>query len=228
VSEPILRAEGVTKVYRRGSKDVAALRGVDLAIAAGGVTYILGPSGSGKSTLLHVLGALDRPSAGRVVAHGRDLSGLDDDALSRFRRRACGFVFQSFHLLPTLTALENALVPLVPQGITSDDRARAEALLVRVGLGDRLTHRPSELSGGEQQRVAIARALVADPAIILADEPTGELDSATGAEIIALIRAAARERGKTFVIVTHESDLVEAGDRVVRLRDGKVVEDTGG
>jgi ABC-type lipoprotein export system ATPase subunit len=224
-TEPLVRAEGVWKVYRRGSRDVVAVAGVDLAIAPGEVTFVLGPSGSGKSTLLHLLGALDRPSEGRVFSGGRDLSTLGDDELSRFRRRQVGFVFQSFHLLPTLGALANVLLPLVPEGVTDGDRARAEALLVRMGLGERLGHRPSELSGGEQQRVAIARALVADPPLILADEPTGELDSKTGAEIVALLRAAVAERGKTFVIVTHEASLVEAGDRVVRIKDGRIIDD---
>jgi ABC-type lipoprotein export system ATPase subunit len=225
VSEPLVRAEGVTKVYRRGSRDVTALAGVDLAVEAGGLTFILGPSGSGKSTLLHLLGALDRPTTGRVWAGGRDLTALGDDELSRFRRRSVGFIFQSFHLMPTLGALENALAPLVPSGVTRDDRARAGALLERVGLGDRLDHRPGELSGGEQQRVAIARALVADAPLVLADEPTGELDSATGAGIMALIRAAAREQGKAFVIVTHAPELAEAGDRVVKIKDGRVLSD---
>ena len=226
MTEPIVRAEGVKKVYRRGSRDVTAVAGIDIAIEPACLTFIMGPSGSGKSTLLHLLGALDRPTAGRVWFEGRDLTSLDDDDLSRFRRRSMGFIFQSFHLLPTLGALENALVPLIPGGVTAADRARAEELLRRVGLGDRLDHRPGELSGGEQQRVAIARALIADPPLVFADEPTGELDSKTGDEIMALIREAVRERGKAFVIVTHEASLAGAGDRVVRLRDGKIVEDT--
>jgi putative ABC transport system ATP-binding protein len=224
---PLVRAEGVHKVYRRGKRDVTAVAGIDLTIAPGGLTFILGPSGSGKSTLLHLLGALDRPTAGRIWAGGRDLTALPDDELSLFRRRSVGFVFQSFHLLPALAAVDNVLVPLMPEGISAGDRARAAALLERLGLGDRLSHRPTELSGGEQQRVAIARALIADPPLVLADEPTGELDSKTGAEIMGLIRAAVVERRKTFVIVTHEASLVQPGDRVVRIRDGCVESDTG-
>ncbi len=224
-AEPLVRAEGVHKTYRRGTRDVAAVRGVTMGIEPGRATFILGPSGSGKSTLLHLLGALDRPTAGRIWAGGRDLTSLSDEALSRFRRTSVGFVFQSFHLLPTLAAIDNVRVPLVPQGVTRADRARAEGLLERVGLRDRRTHRPSELSGGEQQRVAIARALIADPPLILADEPTGELDSATGAAVMQLLREAVQERGKTFAIVTHESSLVQPGDRMVRIRDGAIVED---
>ncbi len=221
-----LAAVAVGKTYRRGVTEVRALRGATLDIARGGVTFIVGPSGSGKSTLLHLLGALDRPTAGRVLFEGRDLSALSDRELSLFRRRHVGFIFQSFHLVPALTATDNVLLPRMPEGIRDQDRRRARDLLSRFGLGERLDHRPHELSGGESQRVAIARALLYDPSLVLADEPTGELDSTTGAEVFGYLRRAVREGGKTLVVVTHDTGLLEPGDRIVRFRDGNIVEDS--
>ncbi len=225
----LVRAESIGKSYSRGKAgEVRAVRGIALEIVAGGVTFIVGPSGSGKSTLLHILGALDRPTSGRVFVEGSDLTALDDTALSLFRRRRVGFIFQQFNLIGTLSAFDNVLVPHIPGPgrIGEADRARARSLLEAVGLGARQTHRPNELSGGEQQRVAIARALISDPPLVLADEPTGELDTKTGAEIFALIRTASRDRGKTFVIVTHDTRFLETGDRVLKIEDGRLVGDT--
>lgn len=221
-------AEGVelTKVYRRGSTETAALRGVTIEVAKGEVVFVLGPSGSGKSTLLQLLGALDSPTSGRVILFGEDLAAKSDRERSLLRRAKLGFVFQSFHLIPALSAVENVLVPRVPAGLTDGDRRRARELLERLGLGARLEHRPDELSGGESQRVAIARALVGRPELVLADEPTGELDSATGAAVVDALREAARTDGAAVVIVTHDERLVRPGDRAVRLRDGML--DAGG
>ena len=216
--------EGVdlAKAYRRGGIETEALRGVSLAVAPSEVVFILGPSGSGKSTLLQILGALDTPTRGSVRLFGEDLAGKSDRERSLIRRAKLGFVFQSFHLVPALSATENVLVPRVPEGITGADRARARSLLERLGLGKRLDHTPDELSGGESQRVAIARALVGRPRLVLADEPTGEFDGPTGAAVVAALREAARDDAAAVVIVTHDERLVQPGDRVVRLRDGVV------
>ena len=220
---PVLELRAVEKVYALSRVEVHALRGVDLVIEAGEWVSITGPSGSGKSTLLHVAGALDLPSRGAVIALGQDLGSLDDGALAAFRRRRLGFVFQFFNLLPTLSAEENAALPLLLDGVP---RAlaleRARGLLGRVGLGERCGHRPEELSGGQQQRVALARALVAEPALLLADEPTGNLDSEAGAAVLELVAEARRERGLTVVLVTHDPGVAARGDRIVRLRDGRV------
>ncbi len=221
----MIRVEGVEKVYRRNGQEVRALRGVDLAVAGGEFVFLVGPSGSGKSTLLHVLGALDQPTAGRVLFEDRDLAGLTDEEASVFRRRRVGFVFQAFNLIGTLTAIQNVLMPIMPEGLDETKIGRARELLARVGLAERVDHRPSELSGGEQQRVAVARAFLNSPSIILADEPTGELDSQTGAEVMRAIRAMNAEHGTTVVIVTHDEDLMAPGDRVVRMRDGRVLDD---
>lgn len=221
----VLRTEVLTKSYLRGGRRVTALREVSLSFCPGELSFVLGPSGSGKSTLLHLLGALDRPTDGEVWLGDHPLSRLPDDQRARLRRERLGFVFQSFHLLDTLPAVDNVLIARVPEGVRAEDRARARMLLERLGLGDRLTHRPNELSGGEQQRVAIARALFRDPPVVLADEPTGELDSVTGREILGLLRASARDQARTVVIITHDASLLEAGDRVIRLRDGGVVAD---
>ena len=216
----VIRATGLVKTYVQGEESIRALRGVDLAIAAGEFLAITGASGSGKSTLLHILGGLDRPDAGEVSIEGDELSTLTDDELAHLRRRRLGFVLQFFNLLPTLTAEENAAFPLLLDG-ASDALERARASLERVGLGARSSHRPAQLSGGEQQRVALARALVTSPAVVLADEPTGNLDSKTGSEILELLRSTA-SAGQTIVMVTHDPKTAEYADRTVGLVDGRL------
>jgi putative ABC transport system ATP-binding protein len=217
-----LEAHALVKVFGQGPAAVQALRGVDLNVADGEFVAIMGPSGSGKSTLLHILGALDRPSGGEVKIHGRRYDNLDDRALTRLRGEVFGFVFQFFNLLPTLTAAENVLLPALVAG--ENPRAhtdRMEELLALVGLGERAGHVPSELSGGEQQRVAIARALLRRPQVLLADEPTGNLDSAGGAVVLRLLRRLVDD-GQTVVMVTHDAGAATLADRVVFLRDGQV------
>ncbi|MGB9777173.1 MAG: ABC transporter ATP-binding protein [Anaerolineae bacterium] len=220
----MIATENLTKIYTDGAP-VRALEDVTLEIAAGEFVAVTGPSGSGKSTLLNLIGTLDRPTSGRVVVDGVDVGTLRGNALADFRRERIGFVFQMFHLVPTLTALENVMLPLVPyrRGLKFRLEARARELLEAVGLGDRLHHLPGQLSGGEQQRVAIARALVNTPKVILADEPTGNLDSQAGAEIVALLRQLNRERGVTVLVATHNEAVAQAADRILRLRDGRVV-----
>jgi putative ABC transport system ATP-binding protein len=216
----------VHKVYRQGANDVPALAGVSLDFAAGEFVSIMGPSGSGKSTLLHLMGGLDQPTTGEVLIDGTPISGMSDDEVTIFRRRKIGFVFQFFNLLPTLSAEENVALPLSLDGRpTREIRARVDAALEQVGLRARRAHRPDELSGGEMQRVAIARALVIDPVLILADEPTGNLDTRTGEQILALIRDANRARGATIVLVTHDARAAAYGSRLVTLKDGVVVSD---
>jgi ABC-type lipoprotein export system ATPase subunit len=220
-----LEARGLRKTYRQGTVDVHAVDGVDLAIEAGELVAIVGRSGSGKTTLLDLLGCLLRPTSGEVLVGGEPTAGLPDARLAAVRRDRIGFVFQEFNLLPTLTALENVLLPRRYGARRPDDRARAEALLAAVDLSHRARHRPGQLSGGEQQRVAIARALVNDPAIILADEPTGELDTETSEALVAMLRRLNRDEGRTIVIVTHDPEVAAAADRIVRLQDGRVVAD---
>ena len=221
----LVRAENVRRDYRLGDDVVHAVRGVTVSIDAGEWVAIVGPSGCGKSTLLNLLGAIDSPSGGRVLVKGRDVSSLDDREATRFRLREVGFVFQRFYLVPALTASENIELPLSEAGVSkADRRARAKELLTYVGLGERARHRPAQLSGGEQQRVAIARALANRPAMLLADEPTGELDARTGAEIIALLSRLNRE-GTTVVVVTHDEELAAAARRVVHMRDGVIIDD---
>jgi putative ABC transport system ATP-binding protein len=219
--------QGIRRVYRTGGGEVAALDGVTLRIGAGELVAIEGPSGSGKSTLLQLLGALDRPTDGSLRFDGRELSSLSDAALTALRSRSIGFVFQSFNLIPTLTAVENVEAAMVPiGGDRAGRRARALELLESVGLGARATHLPSRLSGGEQQRVAIARALANEPQLILADEPTGNLDSATAEDVVDILRSLA-DRGVTVVIVTHAADVAAVASRRIRLRDGRIAFDSG-
>jgi putative ABC transport system ATP-binding protein len=214
---------GVCRTYADGSAAVHAVRGVDLRIDAGEFVAVVGPSGSGKTTVLQLLGALDRPTAGRVLFEGRDLAALSERAAAHVRLRAIGFVFQQFNLIPTLTARQNVEAALAPLRLGGGERrSRAERLLGQVGLGGRARHLPSQLSGGEQQRVAIARALASEPRVLLADEPTGNLDSATGDHVMALLRSLSAERGITIVLVTHDDDIAATVPRVVRMRDGAI------
>jgi putative ABC transport system ATP-binding protein len=229
MAEPIIEVRGVTKVYHVGVEVIHALRGVDLAVHAGEMVAIMGSSGSGKSTLMNTLGCLDRPTAGTYHLGGREVSGLDAAELSQVRNQEIGFVFQSFELLPRLTALENVELPLLYTrgkgwGWARQRRKLAEEALQRVGLGKRMDHRPNQLSGGQKQRVAIARALIAKPRILMADEPTGNLDTATTEEILALF-AQIHAQGQTVLMVTHENDVAAHCERVVRLRDGLVLSD---
>ena len=222
----MISLRSVEKVYRQGETEVRALSGVTLDIPTGQFVAVVGPSGSGKSTLLHLLGGLDVATAGDVVIEGTALSHMSDDDLTIFRRRRIGFVFQFFNLLPTLSAEENVALPLVLDGQRARVvQPRAAEALERVGLGHRRRHRPDELSGGEMQRVAIARALVIEPALILADEPTGNLDSATGEQILGLLRDAHRVRGATLVLVTHDVHAASYAERRVEIRDGRVAAD---
>jgi putative ABC transport system ATP-binding protein len=217
-------AENVTREYQLGGVTVPALRGVSVTIPAGDYAAILGPSGSGKSTLMHLLGGLDRPTSGTLRIAGRDVTELSATELARLRNHTIGFVFQSFHLLPRTTAVDNVALPLVYGGVRAGERRRRAAeMLDRVGLAHRLRHRPNQLSGGEQQRVAIARALVTDPTLLLADEPTGNLDSATGAEVLALLETLNRESGVAVVVVTHDQEVAGRAARQIRMRDGLVV-----
>jgi len=212
----------VKKIYDMGEVKVEALRGISFKIKKGNYTIIMGPSGSGKSTLLHIMGCLDRPTSGKVIIDGEDTSKMDDIALARIRNQKIGFVFQGFNLLSKLTALENVELPMVYAGVERRKRRnRAIELLEMVGLGDRLSHRPNQLSGGQQQRVAIARALANDPPMILADEPTGNLDTKSGAEILKIFRKL-YESGKTIIVVTHDPDMVYEGKTLIKIRDGLI------
>ena len=224
----VIDIENITKDYVMGEEVVHALRGVSLQIHSNEYLAIMGPSGSGKSTLMYMLGCLDTPSFGRYEFNGRDVSSMTDDDLAAIRNREIGFVFQTFNLLPRADSLRNVELPLVYAGIDSEKRReRAAHVLREVGLGDRLYHKPNELSGGQRQRVAIARALVNDPSIILADEPTGNLDSKTGDEIMTLFENL-YQRGHTIILVTHEADIASHARRTVRLRDGLIESDDGG
>jgi putative ABC transport system ATP-binding protein len=220
----VITLERITKVYRAGEVEVAALKGVSLHIPEGEFIAIMGPSGSGKSTLMNLIGCLDQPSSGRYILDGYDVSALSDDQLAWIRNRKIGFVFQSYNLIPRASAVHNVEMPLIYAGDNQQRRERAMAALESVGLLERASHLPNELSGGQQQRVAVARALVTDPAILLADEPTGNLDSESSLEIMRLLRDL-NVQGRTIVLITHESDIAAFAQRVVRLRDGVIVSD---
>jgi putative ABC transport system ATP-binding protein len=220
----LIRLEQVTKTYRMGKVEVHALRGIDLEVGEGEFVAIMGASGSGKSTLMNIIGCLDVPSSGRYLLDGTDVAGLNDDQLATIRNRKIGFVFQSFNLIPRTTALHNVEMPLIYAG-AARRRERSVAALEAVGLADRAGHSPTELSGGQQQRAAIARALVTDPAILLADEPTGNLDSVSSAEIMNLLTRLNTEQCRTIVLITHEHDVAEFAQRVVELRDGLILSD---
>jgi len=217
----LIELRDVSKLYRKGGQAIKALDGIDLTVAEKGMVAVVGPSGSGKSTLLHVIGAMDRPTAGEVIVAGRSLGTIPEAGLTDFRRKTVGFVFQGFNLIPNLDALENVMLPMEFNGVAREARReRGRELLSRVGLAERLEHKPRELSGGEQQRVAIARALANDPPLILADEPTGNLDSKTGEMIYGLLRKISRER--TVVVVTHAEPLAATADRIVHIKDGRL------
>jgi putative ABC transport system ATP-binding protein len=222
----VVKGTGIVRRYGAGDTAVDALRGVSVDIAEGRLTAVMGPSGSGKSTLMHILAGLDKPTAGEVSVAGIAVTSLDDTALTKLRRDHIGFIFQFFNLLPMLTAAENIVLPLKLAGSTPDKAWVAE-LVEKVGLGDRLTHRPAELSGGQQQRVAVARALVSRPSVMFADEPTGNLDSTTGGEILALLRDSVDSLGQTTVMVTHDAHAAAIADRVLFLADGDIVRDLG-
>jgi putative ABC transport system ATP-binding protein len=225
-TEPVLSLRDVTKVYRSGSLEVAALRGITLDVQPGEYVAVMGPSGSGKSTLMHIIGCLDVPTAGSYRLAGEDVSSMSENDLADVRNRSIGFVFQQFNLLASMTAASNVALPLAYAGVSrAQRRERAEASLGRVGLADRVGHRPGELSGGQQQRVAVARALVTEPALILADEPTGNLDSTSTADVLDLFDEL-HKAGRTVVLITHEKDVADRAGRVVRLRDGLVTDDS--
>jgi putative ABC transport system ATP-binding protein len=221
----VIELDGITRVFEVGGRPVHALRGIDLVVPDGEYLSVMGPSGSGKSTLLNLLGCLDRPTSGTYRLDGQAVSELDDLALSRIRRHKIGFVFQAFHMVPRLTAKGNVELPMVFAGVAPEERARrAEAALASVGLRERMDHRPDQLSGGERQRAAIARAMVMGPTLLLADEPTGNLDSASGGEVVALLEAM-NARGLTLVVVTHDATLGRRARRQIRMADGAVVEE---
>jgi putative ABC transport system ATP-binding protein len=224
MEEWVIEAENLTKVYKMGEVEVHALCGLSMRIASHEVVSIMGPSGSGKSTVMNIIGCLDRPTSGEYLLDGERVSDLNDDQLASIRNRKVGFVFQSFNLLPRATALANVELPLRYAGQVTNRKQRAQTALQAVGLGDRMNHRPNELSGGQQQRVAIARALVNQPAILLADEPTGNLDSKSGKEIIELLLSLNRDGGTTLIIVTHAPDIAAMTHRVIHIRDGAVEE----
>jgi putative ABC transport system ATP-binding protein len=219
----MIEVSNVWKSYRSGTRWVDALRGINCHVDRGRFAFIVGPSGSGKSTLLYMLGAIDRPTKGQILVDGRDLVTMSEPMQNLYRREQVGFIFQSFNLISNLSAIENVLVPFLPRGVTAEQKRRAAELLTQVGLGDRLDHHPYQLSGGEQQRVAIARALVKQPLLVLADEPTGELDSRTGDEIYRILRTMQQTFRTTLVVVTHDRRFITPDDLVLEIQDGQVV-----
>jgi putative ABC transport system ATP-binding protein len=216
----MIEVSDIHKSFKSGGRWIEVLRGVSCRIPKGRCAFIVGPSGSGKSTLLYLMGALDSPTSGRILVEGRDLTGMSETERNEYRRSRVGFIFQSFNLIKNLSALQNVVVPFLPTGVTEQQRREAAALLTSVGLGDRLDHRPWQLSGGEQQRVAIARALIKDPVVVLADEPTGELDRKTGDEIYKILRRLQAERQTTLVVVTHDRRFIRPDDLVLEIEDG--------
>jgi putative ABC transport system ATP-binding protein len=229
VDVAIIEAQGLTRIYGSGETAVVALDHVDLAIEPGELAAVMGPSGCGKSTLLHLLGGLDKPTSGSVLFDGQDIAKLDDNTLTTLRRRRMGFVFQFFNLIPVLSSTENAALPLVLDGVAAGRaNAKANEWLTRFGLGERLRNRPDQLSGGQQQRVAMARALVAEPALILADEPTGNLDSKSAEEIAELLKQVASEYGRSVVMVTHDARTAAHADRILLMKDGRIVDTVRG
>jgi putative ABC transport system ATP-binding protein len=225
MNNQIIEIADIKKFYYVGAEVVKALQGIDLSIQKGEYVAIMGPSGSGKSTLMNIIGALDTPTGGKYVLNGTDVSRLTDDALAEIRNKEIGFVFQTFNLLPRYTALENAILPLIYAGVSKQEREkRGKAVMESVGLEDRMNHRPNEMSGGQRQRVAVARALVNNPSIILADEPTGNLDSKTSVDIMRLFDEI-HQQGNTIILVTHEEDIAQHAHRIIRLRDGLIESD---
>lgn len=218
----VLRTENLKKYYGTGESQVRALDGIDLTVEQGEFLAVVGPSGSGKSTLLHMLGGLDRPTSGKVYVDGKDISGLKDDALCIFRRRKIGFVFQSYNLVPVLNVYENIVFPIELDG-NETDRDYVECVIEALGLKSKLTSLPGQLSGGQQQRAAIARALAAKPAILLADEPTGNLDSKTGQDVLGLLKVTGERFGQTIVMITHNEEIAQLADRIIRIEDGRIV-----
>jgi putative ABC transport system ATP-binding protein len=220
----VIKLDNVWKIYRMGDVEVAALQGLSLDIRKGEFVSIMGPSGSGKSTAMNMIGCLDIPSKGKILLSGQNISELEESDLAQIRGKLIGFIFQQFNLIGTLTAIENVMLPMSFQGVPEEERReKATRLLELVGLGDRLNHRPSELSGGQQQRVAIARSLANDPEVLLADEPTGNLDSKSGENVLTFLKKLNKDEGKTIVMVTHDEDLAKEADRVEYLKDGKIV-----
>ena len=222
--EPIIKLENVWKVYKLGKVELPAVKGISLEVAPGAFVTIMGPSGSGKSTLLNLIGCLDSPTEGKITLKGKDISKLSEDELSQLRGKTIGFIFQTFNLLPNLTALENVTLPMIFQGVSLKEREkRARELLLSVDLEDRIFHQPAELSGGERQRVAIARAFANDPELVIADEPTGNLDSITGKKIMEVLTNFHQEKGKTMVVVTHDPHIADYSEEKVNIKDGQIV-----